>query len=52
MTFEYSNNLSLLYMNDVFKQLLFKLSQLLRKANQGQTSLSYVASSTWNKLTN
>ena len=49
-------------MNDVFKLAgqntaatrtsLFKLSQPLRKTNLGQKSLSYVATSIWNKLPN
>ena len=45
MTFKYFNNLSPLYMNDVFK-----LSQPLRKTNHGQKGLSYVAPCIWNKL--
>ena len=60
MTFKHFNNLSPLYMNDVFKPAgqnttatrtyLFKLSQPLRKTNHGQKSLSYVAPCIWNKL--
>ena len=53
MTFRYSNYLSPLHINDVFKLVgqnitatrtyLFKLSQPLRKINHGQKILSYVA---------
>ena len=62
MTFKckYFNNLSPLYMSDVFKPAgqnttairtyLFKLSQPLRKINHGQKSLSHVAPCIWNKL--
>ena len=61
MTFKYFNYLSPLHMNDVFKVAgqnitatrtsLFKLSQPLRKTNHVQKSLSYVAPSICNKLT-
>ena len=57
---KYFNNLSPLYMNDVFKPtsqnatatktFLFKFSEPLRKTNHGQNSLSYVAPSIGNKL--
>ena len=60
MTFKYLNNMSPLYMNDVFKPAgqnttatktyLFKLSQPLLKTNHGQKSISYVAPFIWNKL--
>ena len=60
MTFKYFVNLSPLNMNDISKLAdqnttatrpsLFKLSQPLQKTNHEQKSLSYVASSIWNKL--
>ena len=61
MAFKYFNNLSTLYMNDVFKPAgqnttgartyLFKLKQPLQNANYGQKTFSYVAPYIWNKLT-
>ena len=60
MIFKYFNNLSLLYMNNIFKPtggnttairtFLFKLSQSLRKINHRQKRLPYVAPSICNKL--
>ena len=59
MTFKCFNNLSPLYVNDVFKLAqnttttrtsLCKLSQPLRKTNHRQKNISYVALSIWNKL--
>ena len=60
MTFTYFNNLSPLYMSDVFKPAgqnttatrtsLFKLTQSSWKTNHGQKSLSYVEPSISNKL--
>ena len=57
---KYFNNLSPLYMKDVFKPAgqntavtwtyLFKFSQPLRKTNHGQRSSSYVVPCIWNKL--
>ena len=62
MTFKHFNNLSPLYMNDVFKQAgqnttatrtsFLKLKQRLQETNKGKKSLSYVAPSIWNKLLN
>ena len=58
--FQYFNNLSPFYINNVFKPAgqkttatrtyLFKFSKPLRKTNHAQESLSYVASCIWNKL--
>ena len=60
MTFKYFNNLSPLYINDIFKlagqnttatrTYLFKLSQTLWKTYHKQKSLSCVAPCIWNKL--
>ena len=62
MSFKFCNNLSPLYMNDVFKLAdqpntttrasLLKLNQPLRRTNHGQNNISYIAMIIWNNLPN
>ena len=62
MSFEFRNNTSPPYMNDVFKPNgqpntttrapLLKLNQPLRRTNHGQNNISYIAPIIWNNLAN
>ena len=64
MSFKFCNNTSPAYMNDVFKPAtlnqsnattrayLLKLNQPLRRTNDGQNDIFYIALNIWNNLPN